>query len=320
MLAIKSVFIVFIILFTKSIIFALPEGVIVDKLKMHVETLSSEIGERNAYDFESLERARKYITDKFKEYGYCAAYEEYNIDHIPDKKFYNIIAEKKGEAKHNEVIIIGAHYDSCPGTVGADDNATGVSMLLELARVLNKIKFSRTIKFIAFVNEEPPFFKTEHMGSFIYARGAKRRKEKIVYMFALESIGYYVEEKNSQHYPPGLSFFYPDKGNFIAFVSNLGGIFSLKKCANIFRRHSTLPAEVLAAPAILSGVDFSDHWSFWQHNYPGIMITDTAFYRNPYYHTIMDTPETVNYRKLAELFEGLKQVLIELSGKVESKK
>ncbi|MCI0506731.1 MAG: M28 family peptidase, partial [Gammaproteobacteria bacterium] len=186
---------------------------------------------------------------------------------------------------------VGAHYDSVTGSPGANDNGSGIAALLELFGLFTHEHPATTIRFVAFVNEEPPFFYWNNMGSMIYARQMKQRKENIRYMISLETIGYYSSEPNSQHYPPFLKHFYPHTADFIAFVSNLGSRRVMLRAVKAFRATSNFPAQHLASPAIVPGVSWSDHLSFWREGYKAFMITDTAFYRYPYYHTSQDTPD-----------------------------
>lgn len=281
-----------------------------ENLKRHVKVLSSDIGERNFDNYSNLERAAKYIRDELKNLGYPTSEQVY---YIKDLAYRNIIATKEGTGQKDKVIILGAHYDSVIGSPGADDNGSGVAGLLELARILYKDDLNKTIKFIAFTNEEPPLFMTRFMGSFKYAKQAKVKDEDIQAMLCLESIGYYRQEKGSQSYPIGLGFFYPDKGNFIVVASNLNSGPLLKKVVKEFKVSSTFPLEYLIAPIFLAqAISFSDNWSFWKMGYRAVMITDTAFYRNPYYHTSGDTLDKLDFQSMSELIKGLYPVLLEL--------
>jgi Zn-dependent M28 family amino/carboxypeptidase len=226
----------------------------------------------------------------------------------------NSEGDGKGTALVAEVIVVGAHGDSVDGAVGANDNGSGVAAVLELARLFREAKPARTLRLVAFVNEEPPFFKTEQMGSRVYARRSKARGENVVAMFSLETIGYYSDRPGSQRYPFPLGFFYPSTGNFIAFVSNLSSRALLHEVLASFRRHAEFPSESVAAPAFIPGVDWSDHWSFWKEGYPALMVTDTAPYRYPYYHTVQDTPDKVDYERAARVATGLQGMLSELAG------
>lgn len=287
------------------------ENILINNLKLHVEKLALEIGERNFIKYEGLEKASDYIISEFGRYGYTSELQKYQIE---GKTYKNIIVTLEGNKEPEKIIIIGAHYDSVVGSPGADDNASAVAGLLELARLISKEKTAKTIKFIAFTNEEPPFFKSGEMGSMIYAKEAKRRKEKIEAMICLEMIGYFSLKKNSQSYPFPLNFFYPEVGNFIAVVGNIASLELVNKVTSAFKKHSNFPIESIATFEIIApGIDFSDHASFWRYGYKGVMITDTAFYRNPNYHSPTDLPNTLNYQDLAEVVKGLYYVIMELS-------
>ncbi len=281
-----------------------------ENLKRHVRVLSQDIGERNFMQYQNLERAADYISEEFKNYGYEPEEQIYSLE---GKPYRNIIATKKGEILSDKIIIVCSHYDSVMGSPGADDNASGVSGLLELARALSKENVNQTTRFIAFTNEEPPLFMTKDMGSFRYAQEAKRKGDNILGVVCLESIGYYSDKKGAQSYPLALSPFYPNKGNFIALVSNFHSRRLLKRIVREFKEVSSFSIEYLIAPAILApAISFSDHWSFWKFGYRAVMITDTAFYRTPYYHTPQDTFEKLNYASMAELVKAFYRVLLEL--------
>jgi len=274
-------------------------------LKEHVYILSSQIGDRNVFNYENLKKAAFYISEKFKNMGYRINFQSYFCS---GKEVKNIIAVKEG--KTQEVIIVGAHYDSCFNP-GADDNASSVAVMIELAKRFYSKELKHKFKFIAFVNEEPPFFKTEEMGSRVYVKQAKRNKEKIKAVIILEMVGYYTDTPHSQSFPPFLNFFYPHQGNFICIVGNYKSKNLAKKIYQSFKKTS-FPAQIFIGPSIVVGVDFSDHWSFWKEGFPAVMLTDTAFYRNPYYHTEEDTYEKLNYKKLEEFLLALEKVLVDL--------
>lgn len=281
-----------------------------DNLKIHVKRIVQDIGERNFIKYENLEKTANYIITEFNKYGYTSKLQEYQIR---KKTYKNIIATLKGTKEPDKIIIIGAHYDSVIGSPGADDNASGIAALLELARLMAKERPAKTIKFIAFTNEEPPFFQTPLMGSMVYAKEAKRKNENIETMICLEMIGYFRHEKKSQSYPPLLNFFYPDTGNFIAVVGNIASKRLMETIVTAFRKNSDFPIESLAAPRIVCGIDFSDHSSFWRYGYKAVMITDTAFYRNPNYHSATDLPYTLNYQDLTKVVKGLYNVILDIS-------
>ncbi|HLS87388.1 MAG TPA: M28 family peptidase [Burkholderiales bacterium] len=218
-----------------------------------------------------------------------------------------------GGARQAEIIVVGAHYDTVEGSPGADDNASGIAGLIEIARLLRPRQRRRTVKLVAFANEEAPFFLTDEMGSTVYAQAARRRGDDVRLMLSLEMLGFYVEARGSQAYPPFLKWLYPDRGNFIALVSNLPSRRALGALVRAFRESSDFPAERLASPASVPGVGLSDHASFWRAGYPGVMVTDTAFYRYPHYHLATDTPDRLRYPEMARVVEGLAQAIQRLA-------
>lgn len=277
-----------------------------DRLRGHVTMLAGEIGERNTLHYRALQQSAAYIGSRFLGLGLTVREEEYRVEDMP---VVNIEAELKGTSRPEEIVVIGAHYDSPPGSPGANDNASGVAALLEVARLLKETNPVRTVRFVAFVNEEPPWFQTEEMGSLVYARRTKKRGERIVAMIALETIGYYSEQPGSQHYPAPFSLFYPDTGNFIAFVGNLRSRSLLRRSIKTFRATTPFPSEGVAAPEFITGIGWSDHWSFWQEGYPALMVTDTAPFRYPHYHEPEDTPEKLDYARMARVVTGLGRVV-----------
>ncbi|MFH1201398.1 MAG: M20/M25/M40 family metallo-hydrolase [Candidatus Omnitrophota bacterium] len=283
------------------------------RLKHHVLSLSDYIGERHVFTkYENLDKAANYITRTFQDHGYSVSAHTYKAY---SKISQNIIATKLTEDNPKEIIVIGAHYDSVLGSPGADDNASGVAVLLETAKFLKDSETKQTIKFIAFVNEEPPFFKSKDMGSFAYLEECLKNKERISSAIILESVGFYSQRRYSQRYPPLFGIFYPDRANFIALVSNFKSRHLLKALKQSFSKNSTLNLETISTFDFVPGVDFSDNWSFWQKGIPAIMITDTAFYRNPYYHTAQDTAEKLDYDFMTLLAKDLSISILELANK-----
>ncbi len=279
-------------------------------LRKHVTTLAGDIGERNTLRYPALQRAEGYIADRFEKLGFQVREQPYLAD---GKRVANIVAELKGTRRPGEIVVIGAHYDSTAGSPGADDNASGVAALLELARLLRDAKPARTVRFAAFTNEELPFFQTGRMGSGVYAAEAGKRGENIVGMLSLESIGYYSDAPGGQRYPFPFGLFYPDTGNFIGFVSNFSSSSLLRHTIGIFRKTTRFPSEGVSAPESIAGIGWSDHWSFWREGYQALMITDTALFRNPHYHEPTDTPEKLDYGRMARVVAGLGRVVEELA-------
>lgn len=280
------------------------EQIIAGNLRRHVTAIASR--EHNVFRPAELEASAQYIEKTPAALGYTVVEQRFQAGPVEVR---NLEVEVKGGARAAEIIVVGAHYDSVAGAVGANDNGSGVAAVLELARLLHDSRPARTLRFVAFVNEEPPFYHSDAMGSRQYSRRSKARGENIVAMFSLETIGYYSDRPGSQHYPFPLGFFYPSTGDFIAFVSNLGSRALLHEVILGFRRYAGLPSEGVAAPAFIPGVDWSDHWSFWQEGWPALMVTDTAPYRYPHYHTMQDTPDKVDYERLARVVTGLHGML-----------
>ncbi|MEX2490976.1 MAG: M28 family peptidase [Nitrospirales bacterium] len=280
------------------------------ELRAHVHMLGSQIGERNLFHYDKLLLAAEYIRAEFEAAGYDVRRQQYDVS---GKICENIEAEVRGTDRPEDILVIGAHYDSVKGSPGANDNGTGVAAMLVLARQFVHSPASRTLRFVAFANEEPPFFQTRDMGSWVYARRSRQRNENIILMISLETIGYYTDAPNSQRYPPPLSLIYPSTGNFIGFVSNLANRDWVRLAVGNFRQHTQFPSEGAALFGWLPGVGWSDHWAFWQEGFPAIMVTDTALFRDPHYHTANDTPDHIHYGHLARVVSGLQQVISDVA-------
>jgi hypothetical protein len=279
-------------------------------LSRHVYYLAETIGERHHENPNSLDKAVDYIVHEFEQAGYSASFEYFG-----EANYRNVIAELPGVVKPDEVILVGAHYDTVWLSPGADDNASGVAVLLEIARIIRDKSLNKTIQFVAFGNEEQPFAAGPDMGSEVHASRARQGDTDIVAMFSLEMLGYYSDDPGSQHYPEIIGWLYPDKGNFVGFVANLPSGKLLLQSLKSFRCNSDFPAEGLWIPEnFVPDIRRSDHASFWDQNYPALLVTDTSFYRNENYHTLADTPDTLNYEKMAELTIGLISMLESLSG------
>ena len=281
-----------------------------DRLKRHVAVLAGEIGEKNVFTPGSLPEAAGYIRSIWDGAGYAVRAQTYTVEGAACE---NLSVEIEGRISPGEIVLVGAHYDSVYGSPGANDNCSAVAAMLEISRLFNNEPRDRTVRFVAFVNEEQPFFRTGSMGSRVYARACRERGEDIVAMVCLETIGYYSDKKGSQQYPLPFGFFYPDKGNFIAVVGNLRSKPLVGSFVRFFSEKSDFPIESVAAFSWIPGIDWSDHGSFWAYGYPAIMITDTALYRYPYYHTPSDTPDKLDYASLARVTYGIYKAVVRLA-------
>jgi len=283
----------------------------IHQLYTHVEHLSVKIGSRSVYEYEKIEDTKRYIVSCLEGFGYVPTFQNYDYG---GKIYSNVIVSLRGVKYPDETVIIGAHYDSVYGTPGADDNASAVAVLLEMCRDLKSFSPGRTLKLIFFFLEEPPVFRTEHMGSYVYAKEAKARNENIKSMMCLEMVGYFSEQKGGQTYPlPLMNMMYPTTPNFIAVVGNLSSRNLVNNVKNSLKNASGIPVETLTTVSVVPGVDFSDHRSFWKMGYPAVMITDTAFYRNPNYHTESDAIDTLDFHTMSNLLQGLLQAAKDLT-------
>ncbi|MGD9789693.1 MAG: M28 family peptidase [Phycisphaerales bacterium] len=281
-----------------------------EQLKRDEEHLASEGGQRSTFYPRRFAETALWLKHALERAGY-----EVN-EHSFVKRGAacpNLEVTVPGTTRANEIIVVGAHYDSYQGAPGADDNASGVAAVLALARRGANTPHERTVRYVLFVNEEPPSFMTEDMGSLVYARACKENGDNIKAMISLESIGYYSDKASSQQYPPPLGMMYPDRGDFIAFVGNYSGRSLLKRSLRTFRESTEFPSEGAALPWFVPGVAWSDHWAFWKVGYEALMVTGTAPFRNPNYHTLADTPNTLDYQRMARVVEGVEHVVSELS-------
>jgi hypothetical protein len=287
------------------------EIVLRDALRRDVRFLAEGIGDRNWLVYPRLLQAAEWIEASLAQAGYKVRRLGFDVR---GRQVENLEVEISGRTRPEEIVVVGAHYDSVPGCPAANDNGSGVAALLALARAFANARPERTIRLVAFVNEEPPFYRTSEMGSVVYARDCRRREERIIAMLSLETIGYYRDEKGSQMYPPPFSLFYPAEGNFIAFVGNVSSAGLVRKCLETFRRQVKFPSEGAALPEFITGIGWSDHWSFWKQGYPAVMVTDTALFRYPYYHSPEDTYDKLVYDRLARVTSGIELVVRELAG------
>ena len=281
-----------------------------DRLRAHVIAVASR--EHNMSDPVAYDAAAAYIETELGKSGH--AVRRLSLP-APLTAVRNVEAEIAGPAGA-AVIVVGAHYDSVAGAPGANDNGSGVAATLELARRMAAWKPKHTWRFVFFANEEPPYFGGDTMGSAVYAREAKRRGDRVAAMFSLETMGYYRDAPGSQMYPWPLNHFYPDRGNFIAFVGNVSSRSLVRRTIAAFRARARFPSEGAAAPASIPGIDWSDHSSFWKEGWPALQVTDTAPFRYPHYHTAQDTPDKVDYERLARVVAGLDAAFRELDASI----
>jgi hypothetical protein len=277
------------------------------ELRRHVAYLADEIGERNVrYRPHKLAHTAEFVAAELSAAGYTVQRQEYDVD---GTICANLEVEIVGLTRPDEIVIIGAHYDSVPNCPAANDNGSGMAAVLSLARAFCDSRNDRTLRFVAFVNEEEPYAHTDRMGSWVYARRCRQRGEKILAMLSLETIGYYSDEPGSQKYPRPLGFLYPSKGDFIAFVGNTRYGRLVRQVVRVFRQNEQFPAQAGAVPEVFSDIGRSDHWPFWQEDYPAIMVTDTAPFRYRHYHTAEDTVDKVDFERMARVVRGLRSVV-----------
>ncbi|WMJ73249.1 M28 family peptidase [Cytophagaceae bacterium ABcell3] len=303
----------FIVNYIVSPVYSLPERsldvpVDIERIKNDVYLLTNTPEPRNSFNIQSLNLAADYIKQEFSNISDRVEEQVYQVE---NNDFRNIICSFGPE--EGERVIVGAHYDVCHEQPGADDNASGVAGLLELARILKVRSPEHRIDLVAYSLEEPPFFKTPHMGSYVHAKYLKDNEIPVKAMISLEMIGYFSEEEDSQDFPFSLmKLLYPTKGNFIAVVGKVGQRSLTKKVKTSMISASAIPVKSINAPKFVQGIDFSDHLNYWIFGYPAIMITNTSFYRNKNYHEKTDTPETLDYEKMAEVIKGCYRAIVEL--------
>lgn len=288
------------------------EALLAERLRGHVTQIARE--EHNTAHPGQLEDTARYIENTLVSLGLTVRQQLFTVDGNRVRNLEVSFGGTPGPEKPR-VIVVGAHYDSAPGTRGANDNASGSAAVIELARAFGNAAppAGHEVKLVLFVNEEPPYFKTPQMGSWQHAHALHASGERVAAMLALETIGYYSDEKGSQSYPSPLDTLYPDTGNFVGFVGDLGSRALVRRVLGSFRDHTRFPSEGIAAPASLPGIDWSDHWAYRAHGYPAMMITDTAPYRYPHYHTREDTPDKIDYARLARVVKGVELVVRDLA-------
>lgn len=274
------------------------------RLHRHVEAIARE--PHNLRHPEALERSARYIEATLRGFGYRVEIQPFDDGHARNIEAALVPADGPGPS-----LVVGAHYDSAFTAPGANDNGSGVAALLELARRLadRQAEVGAPIRFVFFANEEPPFFKTDRMGSMVYAERLRASGEKVRGMWSLETLGWYDDRRGTQRYPFPLDMLYPDTGNFVAFVGTTGSRNFVRRSVGAFRAHAAFPSVGGTAPGFVQGVDWSDHWAFEQAGFPALMITDTAPFRYPHYHSPQDTADKLDYARLARVVSGLEAVL-----------
>lgn len=280
-----------------------------DALKRDVMHLAGGIGERHMGRFSELLAAAAYIQERFTAAGLTVESQPFKAE---GRDVRNLIVQIPGGDHAGEIVVIGGHYDSIPGSPGANDNASAVAAVVTLAERFAETKPKRTLRFVAFCNEEPPYFYTDAMGSLQYARRCQSNGDNIIAMISFDGLGYFTDEPGTQQYPIPMGGLYPTQGNFIGFVSNLSSRGLLRRAIGTFRQHATIPSQGAALPGRIRGVGFSDHWAFWECGYKAILITDTLPFRYPHYHTSHDTPDKLDYDSMARVVDGVAHVIDDL--------
>ena len=284
-----------------------PQPEIVARLRADLEVLAVQIGERNTRRPAALARSADFLERRLTEAGHAPRRESFEAG---GTRCDNLIVDIPGAS--GAWFVVGAHYDSARGSPGANDNGTGVVALLELARRFASTSHHHGLRMVLFTNEEPPFFKTAKMGSQVHVKRTAERGDAIVGMLSLETMGRFDDAPGSQRYPKPLSAFYPERGDFIAFVGDYGSRAPVRHTIGLFRHEARVPSEGAALPRTVPGVDWSDHASFWALGVPALMITDTAPFRSEHYHTENDTLEEVDFDRLAETVRALEPVIARL--------
>ena len=267
------------------------------RLRAHVDTLSRDCHPRNYLHPDNLARAADYIARHFDQAGATVEFQSFTVSGMP---YRNIIG--RFHAGPGPKLVVGAHYDACDELPGADDNASGVAALLELAALLGRAPPPGEVELVAYCLEEPPFFQTDHMGSVFHAQRLAPAKDRVRGVLVFEMVGYFDDTCGSQSYPlPLLHLLYPSRGDFIGVIGRWDQGPWVRAVKTAMKGRTPLPVHSIRAPSFVPGIDLSDHRSYWPHGIPAVMITDTAFYRNRAYHTAEDTPDRLDYDRMAQV-------------------
>jgi hypothetical protein len=276
------------------------------QLESDVHMLATTIGERHAGKPQALAKTVEHLRMRFEALGFTVVEQPFTAR---GERFVNLEVERRGSTKAGEIVVVGAHYDTARGTPGANDNGTGVAALLALAERFADAAPLRTVRFVAYANEEPPFFSTDDMGSRHHAARIQARGEHVVAMWSLETMGSFSDEEGSQHYPFPFGLLYPSRGDFIAFVGDTRSVGLVRDSVELFRRRTPLPSEGASVPGSIPGVGWSDHASYWAIDVPAVMVTDTAPFRYAHYHRGTDVPARIDFDRLTRIVEGLVDVI-----------
>ncbi|QLA83837.1 M28 family peptidase [Acidovorax sp. JMULE5] len=281
------------------------------QLRQHVQAIAAQ--EHNVHYPAALEAVANYLESELESYGYQVLRQEFLASGVKVRNLEVTVPSQS--APGQRVIVVGAHYDSARETPGANDNATGTAAVLALAQSLKHLGATAQsdVMLVLYTNEEPPYFKTPLMGSHVHAQALKAKGVPVTAMLSLETMGYFSDVAGSQKYPWPLNQFYPTQGDFIAFVATPGDLGLVRKVVRSFRSLAVFPSEGIAAPRRIPGVDYSDHAAYLDAGYPALMVTDTAPYRYPHYHTRQDTPDKVDFDRLARVVQGLEGVVRDLA-------
>jgi len=281
-------------------------------MELDIEYLQ-KLGPRNSENdtsYKQLRQSEEWIREKWESQGYTVKKQTFSYT---GKEYSNLEIEIKGRIAPSEIIIVSAQYDTLPDSPGANNNGSGLAILFQLSQLLRKHNPERTLRLLNFVNEEDPFFGTEMMGSYQYAKSCRQRVEDIRVMLSLDALGVYKDEPGSQRLPFPFSIFYPDRGNFLAFIGNLQSRKYMVEVSKGFKKGSSFPIKVGVAPEWAKGAAWSDHSSFWKFGYPGIMVTDTGGFRSPYHTTKEDTMEKLNFEAMSRIVIGMYTCAVHLT-------
>lgn len=291
--------------------FTEAEAALAERLEGHVVMLANSIGARGSRQPAKVNATVDYLGGELRAMGYTPRLASYPVG---DRQHLNLEVTVQGGARGEEIVVVGAHYDTYDLTPGADDNASGVAGVLELARMMVDARPERTVRLVLFGTEEPPYFNTENMGSRAYARELAESGDELFVMISLETIGFFLEERGSQHYPPPFHLFYPDRGDFIGIVGNPHTGRLTRRALEVFRETTAIPSEGATPSALVPGSELSDHSSFWKEGFRALLITDAAPFRNPHYHEDSDTPETLDFERMARVVMGTREIIRDFAG------